>query len=157
MRSTMTFVGIGILLAVLAAPAQAVVVVNDSTEINLLAFVPCADGGAGELVDLTGPLHTLITFTVNGNSVSGVAHFQPQGLSGVGTTTGDTYHGTGVTTDHFRGSLVNGQFTETFVNNFRIIGQGPGNNLLVHENLTITLNANGDLTVFHDNLSIECR
>ena len=157
MRSTMTIVGIAVLLAVLAAPVQAAVVVNDSTEISVLVFVPCANGGAGELVELTGPLHTLITFTINGNNASGVAHFQPQGLSGVGLTTGDTYHGTGVTTDQFQASLVNDHFTETFVNNFRIIGQGPGNNFLAHENLHITINADGDLIVFHDNFSVECR
>ena len=156
MRMT-TFVGIAILLATLAAPVQAAVQVNDSTEIILLVFVPCADGGAGELVELTGPLHTLITLTINGNHVSGFTHFQPQGLSGTGQTTGDKYQATGVTQDHFSGSFTNGQFNETFVNNFRIIGQGPGNNFLVHENVHITVNANGVVTVLHDNFSIECR
>ncbi|HVG07523.1 MAG TPA: hypothetical protein VNM67_07440 [Thermoanaerobaculia bacterium] len=161
MRSMTTFagiVGIGVfLMAALAAPVQAEVVVNDSTEIALVAFVPCANGGAGELVELTGPLHTLISFTINGNNVSGLSHFQPQGISGVGLTTGDTYHATGVTTDHFKGSFNNGQFNETYVNNFRIIGQGPGNNFLVHENFHFTINANGELTAVHDNFSIECR
>jgi hypothetical protein len=44
--------------------------VNDMSDVNLSIFVPCAAGGAGELVDLSGPLHTLITFTINGNNVS---------------------------------------------------------------------------------------
>jgi hypothetical protein len=43
------------------------------------------------------------------------------------------------------------------VNNFRIIGQGPGNNYLVHETEHIIFNANGTLTVFHDNFSAACR
>ena len=54
-------------------------------------------------------------------------------------------------------SLQNGQATLTFVNNFRIIGQGSGNNFLVHETLHITVNADGTITVFHDNFSIDCR
>ena len=62
-----------------------------------------------------------------------------------------------MTQDHFKGSLQNGQFTQTFVNNFRIIGQGPGNNFLVHEVFHITINANGDVTVIHDSISVDCK
>ncbi|PYK43102.1 MAG: hypothetical protein DME46_08430 [Verrucomicrobia bacterium] len=130
-------------LALFTVPANAAKQVNDSTDINLTVFVPCAAGGAGELVDLSGPLHTLITFTINGNNVSGMAHFQPQGLSGTGETTGDKYQATGVTKDSsFKLSLQNGQANQTFVNNFRIIGSGAGNNFLVHEEAHITFNAN---------------
>src|SRR5213082_3095488 len=102
--------------------ANAAKQVNDRSEIDLTVFVPCAAGGAGELVDLSGPLHTLITFTINGNNVSGKTHFQPQGISGTGETTGDKYQATGVTQESFKGSFQNGQFGDTFVNNFRIIG-----------------------------------
>jgi hypothetical protein len=140
-----------------ALPANAAKQVNDVTVIDLPVFIPCAAGGAGELVDLSGPLHTLITFTINGHNVSGKTHFQPQGLSGTGETTGDKYQATGVTQESFKGSFQNGQFSDTFVNNFRIIGQGPGNNFLVHETLHITVNANGTVTVFHDNFSIDCK
>jgi len=108
-------------------------------------------------VDLAGPLHTLITFTINGNNFSGVFHFQPQGISGTGETTGDKYQATGVTQESFKTSLKNNQANLTFVNNFRIIGQGPGNNYLVQENMHVTINANGTLTVFHDNFSVACK
>jgi len=157
MRKMTMLASIGVLLALLAAPAQAVVVVNDSFDVLLEVFVPCANGGAGELVDLTGPLHELISFTINGNNIRGDIHFQPQGISGVGLTTGDSYQATGVTQDHFKGSFNNDQFQETFVNNFRIIGQGPGNNFLVHEDFHVTINANGTLTSFHDNFSVDCK
>jgi hypothetical protein len=144
-------------LALFAGQANAAKQVNDMSDINLTVFVPCAAGGAGELVDLSGPLHTLITFTINGKNVSGTAHFQPQGISGTGETTGDKYQATGITTDTFKGSFQNGQYTETFVNNFRIIGQGAGNNYLVQEVAHITFNADGTLTVFHDNFSAVCK
>jgi len=156
MRRVTTLASIGAVLALLATPVQAEVVVDQSIDISLEVFVPCANGGAGELVDLTGPLHILITFNINGNHVSGTTHFQPQGISGVGQDTGATYHGTGVTQDHFSGSFNNGQFNETFVNNFRIIGQGSGNNFLIHENTHLTINANGDVTTTHDNFSADC-
>jgi hypothetical protein len=157
MRRVMTLASIGAMLAVLAAPVQADVVVNDSFNINLAVFVPCANGGAGEVVDLNGPLHELITVNINGNNVSGTTHFQPQGISGVGEVSGDKYQATGVTEDHFKSSFNNGRFNETFVNNFRIIGQGPGNNFLIHENFHLTINANGEVAASHDNFSVECK
>jgi hypothetical protein len=145
-------------LALFAVQANAAEQINDMSDINLTVFVPCAAGGAGEIVDLSGPLHTLITFTINGNNVSGTAHFQPQGIVGTGETTGDKYQATGVTKDtSFKFSFQNGQAQQTFVNNFRIIGQGPGNNYLVHEVAHVTFNANGTVTVFHDSLSIDCK
>jgi hypothetical protein len=145
-------------LALFTVQANGAKQINDMSDINLTVFVPCAAGGAGEIVDLTGPLHTLITFTINGNNVSGTAHFQPQGLSGAGETTGDKYQATGVTKDtSFKVSFQNGQAQQTFVNNFRIIGTGPGNNFLVHEEAHVTINADGALTVVHDNLSVACK
>ena len=57
----------------------------------------------------------------------------------------------------FKGSLQNGQFTATDVNNYRLIGRGPGNNLLIHEVSHITVNANGDTTVTFDKSSVECK
>ena len=34
---------------------------------------------------------------------------------------------------------------------------GAGNNFLFHENQKITINANGDVTVIHDNFSADCK
>ncbi len=146
-----------LLLSSLIVPVSAAVVENDTTEISLQVFIPCADGGNGEIVDLSGALHTLVSFTINGNNVSGYYHVQPQGISGIGETTGAKYQGTGVTQESFKTSFQNGQANFTYVNNFRIIGQGPGNNFLVHETMHITINANGTLTVFHDNFSADCK
>jgi hypothetical protein len=148
---------LGALLPFVIAPADAAVEVNNTADFFLSVFVPCAAGGAGEIVDLSGPLHALITLTINGNEASGLMHFQPQGISGIGETTGDKYQATGVTKTSFSVSFQNGQANTTFVNNFRIIGQGPGNNFLVHETAHITINANGAVTVNHDNFSTECK
>jgi hypothetical protein len=145
------------LLAFFSAPLTAEVVTNIRNEINIFVFVPCANDGAGEVVALSGPIHTLIVSNTNDNTVSGKVHNQPQGISGEGVTTGDKYQGTGVTQDHFTSSLQNGQLNETFVNNFRIIGQGRGNNFLLHTVTHLTINANGDVTADHEITSAECR
>jgi len=142
---------------VIAGPAWGEVVVNESSDMNFAAFVPCANNGTGEVVSLTGPLHILITYTLNGNRVRGKTHFQPQGLSGSGLITGEIYRGVGVTQSEFSGSLQNGQFNQTYVNNFRIIGRGTGNNYSVHENFHLAINANGEVSSYHDNFSADCK
>lgn len=147
----------GLVMTMILTPAQAAVQTNNTTVINLTVFIPCAAGGAGEVVDLSGPLHSLILFTVNGNLLSGISHFQPQGISGVGETTGQAYHATGVTDESFEISLQNGQADVKFLNNFRIIGQGAGNNFLIHETMHVSFNADGSVTVNHDNFSAECK
>jgi hypothetical protein len=156
MKRILTLCAIGAIVAGVSV-AQAAVTTNDTQTIPFAEFIPCANGGAGEVVSGTIRLHTLITSTVNGSKVSGKTHFQPQGGSLVGETTGDAYRPTGVTQDTFNGSLQNGVYTQTFVNNFRIIGQGPGNNFLVHESFHLTINANGVTTVTHDNVSEDCK
>jgi hypothetical protein len=130
---------------------------NVKIPIELTAFIPCANDGLGENVDVSGPLHILIRMTINGNNFSAKTHYQPQGLSGYGEITGKKYQATGGTQEQIHGSFVNGQYTDTYVNNFRIIGQGSGNNYLVHENVHITFNANGVVTAYTDNLSVECK
>lgn len=145
------------LVCLFTLPCFAGVQVNDSEAINLSIFVPCAAGGIGENVDLSGRLHTVISYTINRNRVSGAFHVQPQGINGVGETTGLRYRGTGVTEETFAGSFRNGENNNSFVNNFRIIGQGSGNNYIVHETLHFAINADGNVDVFHDNFSIECK
>jgi hypothetical protein len=134
--------------------AQPAVIANQSIPFAQITFVPCAAGGAGELVLLEGTLHVLITETVNGSNASLKVHFQPQGATGTGLTTGDTYRATGVTQEH---TAVGPTFSDTFINNFKIIGPGPDNNLLIHETVHVTLNANGELTAEILNTSVECR
>lgn len=135
------------------APAETFTV-STSFPISLTVFVPCANEGAGEDVLLSGNLHDLFHITINDNSLHVKTHSQPQGISGTGLVTGDKYQATGVTQEEFNTSFG---VTDTFINNFRIIGQGSGNNFLVHENFHITVNANGTVTALHDNFSIDCK
>jgi hypothetical protein len=133
------------------------VTTNEQIDITLFVFVPCAAGGAGEVIEVSGPLHILSHVTIsNSGNFHFKIHFQPQGISGVGLTTGDKYQATGVTQEEFNSNAPL-PITDTYVNNFRMIGQGPGNNFLVHQNFHITINANGDVTSLHNNSSVECK
>lgn len=141
--------------ATAAGAAATTVTTNEQVPVTVFAFVPCANDGAGELVVLTGTLHVLTHVTIDDQGGLHVRqHFQPQGISGAGLTTGDTYRGTGVTQTEFNATAGTEQ---TSINNFRIIGQGPENNLLVHSTFHVTVTPNGDVTTVADNASVECR
>ena len=130
---------------------------NVTIAIDLFVFVPCANGGAGELIEVSGPLHVLSQLTIsNSGNVVLYSHFQPQGISGTGFVTGDKYQGTGITQsmNTFKTPFP---ITFTFVNNFYMIGQGPNNNFKVHETFHFTINANGEVTAFADNFSVTCQ
>lgn len=121
---------------------------------NSLEFVPCANGGAGEVVQLSGTLHVVDHVTATSNGFHIQHHENPQGVTGTGLTTGDSYQATGAVT--FHANLAAGE-AASLTRSFRVIGQGPASNFTVHENDHLTVNANGEVTVDRDDISIECK
>lgn len=147
--SAIALLGYGTSLA--AWPSSSVI-----TPISLSEFNPCAMGGAGEWVDLSGTVHYVghFTETKSGNTNLKL-HFQ-QRVTGTGRTSGTTYQGHGVTliTENIKAPLP---FSSTYIGSFLMIGQGPGNNLMVHRNYHVTVNTDGTVTADHDNTWVSCR
>ena len=140
--------------AAAAAAAQPVTRVEE-IPVDETLFVPCAADGAGEEVHLTGKLHHLVHFIIN--STGGVHfkfHSSDQGITGTGLTTGDKYQRTGATNSEFNAKVGE---QSTVVDSFNIIGQGNGNNFLLHVTLHITVNANGTVTAEVFDFSVECK
>lgn len=136
------------------APA-ATLTTSTEHEVTLLAFIPCANGGAGEWVSIGGTVHEVlhVTITDQGRATL-VTHVQPQGLSGTGLVTGAKYNGVGVLHDTQTFGVGVEQST---VNNFLLVGQGPGNNLTVHENVRRTIYTDGTVSELHDNFRADCK
>lgn len=136
-----------------AAVASTQIVVN---QISATKFVPCANGGLGEDVFLSGPFHSVFHVTLDG---SGGAHVtvvhNPQGVSGTGLITGTKYVGVGASPQDEFNVKVGEEHTS--VTNKLIVGQGPGNNLLMHTTTHTTVLGDGTVTSFVDNVSIECK
>lgn len=127
-----------------------------SIPIDLFAYVPCANNGEWEFLDLSGRLHIVEHVTINdAGHYTLKSHYQPMGIRGTGYPSGRKYQATGVTQDVTTWGRVG--YRETYVNNFRLIGQGPGNNYLVHEVFHVTVNANGRVTVSLDHFRFECK
>ena len=134
--------------------AQAAVSSNVSVPLVTSTFVPCANGGAGEVVSLSGNLHMLTTLTFDSaGGVHGTLLFNPQNVSGVGSVGGVAYRGTGETLSTFTGRVG---AVSTLVNNFRIVATGGAASLQVHENVAVVVNANGTVTASVDHVVVTC-
>jgi hypothetical protein len=137
--------------------AGAEVVTNEKVPVEIVQDVPCANGGAGETVTLTGTLHVVLKSQVNDNVARGSYHYQPQHVTGYGSVSGDRYEANGVSQGSFRTNAKNGEAVISSINNFRIIGQGPGNDFVVHENVRIALHADGTFDVLVAHVGADCK
>lgn len=128
---------------------------NVRTPVDIVAFVPCANGGVGEHVALRGTLHTVLHVTSDGAGGSHVvAITQTQGVGGVGLETGDPYQGMEVTRNE---ANAQAGVEVTFVNSFSLIGQGPDNNFQLHWTMHFTELPDGTMPAFADSFFIGCR
>lgn len=147
---------IAAVIALLSPPiGSAEVITQIEIPLATTVTVPCAAGGAGEIVDLTGEVHAVFSVTVDASGgVHVVTHFNNAGVSGIGLTTGNKYQASGG--NHFV-SNADGTGNEfTFVNNFLMTAPGSGNNLRVHELVHVTVSANGAVTAEFNNIRIDC-
>jgi hypothetical protein len=158
-RKTLTFLlptmVLTLILAGMAFSQALAITTNEFVPFAQAVVVPCANGGAGEVVLLEGVLHIQNHLTINGNRLSLKTHAQPQGVEGTGTVTGDKYRGTGVTQEQDSTGIV-GAAEISFINNFRLIGQGPDNNFQVHQNIHVTIDANNFIRSNVLNTTIDC-
>ena len=116
----------------------------------------CPEGGAGELVNFTGVLTSLVhvTRTENRLVVNATGTLR---LSGEGLSTGDRYLFRDVFASTENQYLFNGQLAHTAAGITAIIAPGPGNNTLFHLQVHFTRNANGEITVDVVNFGVECK
>lgn len=124
--------------------------------LSISQFIPCANGGNGEVVDFSGSLHEVISSTVNDNNVHVNQLFNPQRAKGIGETTGDVWEATGETRQDTNASVASFPFETTFVNNFKLIN-GKAGSFIAHETFHVTVNADGATTVIHDSFSMTCK
>lgn len=148
--------GLVLVLATNAGVARANAIVIDSQAtfpVEMQLMVRGAAGGPGEMVQLSGNLHSVSHVTLDEHGgFHLVLQANPQGISGLGTDSGSVYRGTGAT--HI---TMNGQvgFEYTGTNTVQLIGQGKAVNFRLHENFHLTVHADGTVTSYHDHFRIE--
>jgi hypothetical protein len=137
-----------------ANAAGPVVKSNTNVPVTNTVFVPCANNGQGDTIQLSGTLHELIFVTLDNNG-GFLLHITANGqdVTGVSTTTGVSYHvGVGDSTTLIGrvGSV------QTFTNSFVLVDQGTAANLIIHFDGHLTVNPNGTVTVSFDRENIQC-
>jgi hypothetical protein len=152
-----TFVGVltcSLLLCTEPAGASAVSATERVSLPETLTFlVPCAYDGAGALVTLSGTLTAIAHVTLDGHG--GFTALASSQLSLIGADdAGHSYMGRGTERIFLHASTGSVSSTQFNVN---LIGQGTSNDLALHGMQRVTVNANGDVTVFIDNETITCR
>ena len=157
-------IGLSLLLLALlfasgAMPARAEATTLVQNMVNVpVSFgirVACAADGMGEMVNFTGNFHYLRTFT---GSNGGPLHYQfttlPQHVSGIGQVTGDRYVYSGTVRES--GVLAQGE-TMTEQYDFRVVGQGSGNNFMVHSLARYSMDENGEMVVEFEFSDASCK
>lgn len=139
------------------ADAQAsTTTINQTIPILFNPFVPCANGGAGEVVELTGEMHMIIHITSNDNHVTTSIHQSFVRLTGVGLTTGDTYRSVGAWGTNFTSQSDGDTSVVTGASNILVVGRGPDNDLVFRQVFHLTV-ANGEITSSHNNFTVDCK
>lgn len=139
--------------SVTAAPASTSMV-EMKVPFTLNQNNPCS----GELVEASGTLHIIMHLVVDGNGGQHLMlHFQPQGMEGVGLTSGIKYRAVGLTQMLMNIGSGGLPITLTEVDSFRFIGTGPDNNFMIQSAFHITTNAQGELVADAFQFYFVCR
>lgn len=104
----------------------------------------------GEDVEITGSIHFVSKTQPDGGIVG---HFNYQHVTGTGLTSGTEYRVSAVDQVHLSPPFPSSVHS---VRSFRMIAPGPGNNLLVHVLMHITVTANGDVSASIERLTNRC-
>jgi hypothetical protein len=154
-RTPLLLIGMALALLSMRTTTSASVVSNTITPIppNAVLFDSCT----GEGVHVTGTIHivTAVTLDATGGTHTEM-HFNVQGVSGVGLSTGIQYRG--IHTETYS-SNSNGASEFTTRIDIHLISAGASSNLTIRDVLVhVTVNADGTVTASIDNVTTgECQ
>lgn len=128
---------------------------QDSVE-DFDIIVPADEGCSGEDVHIFGTLDVTIQTTVDGKgNLHVMFHLTPH-LQGVGLTTGLDYNPNGPS-NFIVFADANGTRISKGVNIINLISPGSAGNLVLKEQINVTVNANGVTTVSYDEIKGGCK
>lgn len=141
----------------LSAPSSHTIVETsvESIPFDRTFYVPCANGGDGEEVQLKGTIRIGHHVVRNKNRVTLTNTSNFQGVSGVGLTTGDKYQASSSQPGTLTGSMQNGQFTAFYIEPIRIVSKNV--TYKVNYKFHVTINAGGIYTAYISEETESCR
>ena len=127
-------------------PASALGASSSDLPLYFLRSADCTD----EVVEVSGSIHLVNKVQADG---SVVGHFNYQGVTGLGLTSGESYRVNAVDNIRLRAPFPS---SITSVRSFLLVSRGAGSNLLVHVAYHITINAAGEVTASIEDLEMQC-
>jgi len=118
-------------------------------------FVPCANNGEGEEVQLTGEILIVDHVSFNEHGFTLTYHTNLQGLTGVGLTSGDNFTASGGSHGTISGAFENNQFAGGYIEQTRVIGQHS--QFIVQYRFHVTVTSDGRITSGISDEKIICR
>lgn len=118
-------------------------------------FVPCANGGAGEDVTLTGFTNFIYQMTWTDQNFTLVYHDNVHKVTGIGASSGETFVASGGTNGTVMGSWVNSQWTGTTIQQLRVVGRN--NSFFVTYKYHITVTSDGKVIVSSNEDTADCK
>lgn len=117
-------------------------------------FVPCANGGAGENVELTGFTNFVYQLAWNETRFVMPYHDNVHGVTGVGAISGEQFVASGGTNGTVMGSWVNSQWIGTLIRQLRIIGRNTQFTVTYKYHITVT--SDGTVVVKNTDQTAAC-
>ena len=118
-------------------------------------FVPCANGGAGEDVLVTGKFNLVYQMTWTDHDFTMVYHDNDHQVKGVGLSSGETFTGSGGTNGTFMGAWVNSQWVGNFVERTKIVGKNTVFTIIQKLHLIVT--PDGNVVVNNVEQTVTCQ
>ena len=142
--------------------ASANVSPNASTRTSTVAvpfeytvFVPCANGGAGDSVFVTGKTNFVYNMTWTDQNFTMLYHDNDHEVKGVGLSSGGTYTGSGETNGTFKGTWENSQWIGNFVEKTKVVGKNTV--FTVTQKLHLKVTPDGNVVVNIVDQTVTCQ
>lgn len=126
---------------------------NVKVPVSFTAYNACPDGS--EAVPMSGQLHIVSRAVLDGSGGAHLGlHVNPVRVRGVGAESGDEYLAVGAL--NLTANVERLPAELTYVNNFNLVRKGSGDNLRLHVNTRLTVDANGRITATVINAEADC-
>jgi len=118
-------------------------------------YVPCANGGAGEYVHLTGSTNFLYTISWTDHGFTYGYHANSYAIKGVGLTSGVQFVASGITEGQVAASWVNEQWIAIFTDQLRVTA--PTTSFVVRNTYHATTTPDGEVLINLREREVECK
>ena len=117
-------------------------------------YVPCANGGAGEYVQLTGSTNFLYTISWTDHGFTYGYHENSYGIKGLGLTSGEQFVASGIIHGSVAASWVNEQWIAVFTDQLRVTGSNA--NFVIKNTYHVITTPDGDVLINLRDQEVEC-